>query len=100
MKLLARSLAAAALATLLSACGGSDPATETTIVQTAAAVQAVEVPAQAAIQGTPPVYGPNQPQPDCAPEGCRGLRIIDANAEAYRLEAMQRKQRESEQPEA
>jgi hypothetical protein len=31
-----------------------------------------------------------QPQPDCAPEGCKGLRIIDGNAEAFRLDAMKR----------
>jgi hypothetical protein len=26
--------------------------------------------------------------PDCAADGCKSLRIIDANAEAYRYEAM------------
>jgi hypothetical protein len=30
------------------------------------------------------------PLPDCAAEGCKSLRIIDANAEAYRYEAMRR----------
>jgi hypothetical protein len=28
------------------------------------------------------------PAPDCAADGCKGLRIIDANAEAYRYKAM------------
>jgi hypothetical protein len=28
--------------------------------------------------------------PDCAADGCKGLRIIDANAEAFRYEAMRR----------
>lgn len=30
------------------------------------------------------------PAPDCAADGCKGLRIIDANAEAYRYAAQQR----------
>jgi hypothetical protein len=30
------------------------------------------------------------PAPDCAADGCQGLRIIDANAEAYRYDAMRR----------
>jgi hypothetical protein len=32
----------------------------------------------------------NSPAPDCAADGCKSLRIIDANAEAYRYEAMRR----------
>jgi hypothetical protein len=101
--LLLRSLAAAALATLLAACGGADPQTDTTVIQTAAVMQAVAVTgpqgaSQAAVQGTPPVYGPNQPEPDCAAEGCNGLRIIDANAEAYRMDAMKRAEQDGAQP--
>lgn len=30
------------------------------------------------------------PAPDCAADGCKGLRIIDANAEAYRYAAQNR----------
>jgi hypothetical protein len=30
------------------------------------------------------------PAPDCAADGCKSLRIIDANAEAYRYDAMRR----------
>ncbi|TFW34281.1 hypothetical protein [Massilia horti] len=36
----------------------------------------------------------DEPQPDCAPERCSGLRIIDGNAEAYRLQAQQRAEAE------
>jgi hypothetical protein len=46
----------------------------------AAVAAIVPAPANRAIAG-------QAPQPDCAPEGCRGLRIIDANAEEYRLKA-------------
>lgn len=76
-----------ALATLLTACGGSYPQTDAP-AQTAALVQRVDVaanqPAQAQAQA-------QHPAPDCAPEGCKGLRIIDGNAEAYRIDAMRRK---------
>jgi len=34
------------------------------------------------------------PAPDCAAEGCSGLRIIDGNAEAYRADAQVRENRE------
>jgi hypothetical protein len=34
------------------------------------------------------------PAPDCAAEGCSGLRIIDGNAEAYRADAPVRENRE------
>jgi hypothetical protein len=30
------------------------------------------------------------PAPDCAAQNCSGLRIVDANAEAYRYDAMRR----------
>ena len=30
------------------------------------------------------------PAPDCAADGCADLRIIDGNAEAFRLDAMRR----------
>jgi carbohydrate-binding DOMON domain-containing protein len=95
-----RTLFPIAIAALLTACGGTDPAS-VTVVQTAAYVQtatatannAVNVPATAAPAST-------EPQPDCAPEGCRGLRIIDGNAEAYRLAAMERKKRDAQNPDA
>ena len=31
-----------------------------------------------------------QPAPDCAPQNCQGLRIIDGNAEAYRYDSLNR----------
>jgi len=37
-----------------------------------------------------PRVAANMPAPDCAADGCKSLRIIDANAEAYRYEAMRR----------
>jgi hypothetical protein len=40
-------------------------------------------------QAVMPASG-QQPLPDCHPEGCAGLRIIDGNAEAYRIDAMRR----------
>jgi hypothetical protein len=89
-----RALLPIAIATVLTACGGTDPQTDTSF-QTAAVMQTVEVPAAGtAAQSTQSAM----PQPDCAPEGCKGLRIIDGNAEAYRLAAMERKQREVQDP--
>jgi hypothetical protein len=82
MKLFAiRSLPVLALAALLTACGGS-AISDTPMVQTAAVVQTVSVSAQRASGG--------YPAPDCAAEGCSSLRIIDGNAEAYRVDAMRR----------
>jgi hypothetical protein len=44
----------------------------------------------AAVQTNVAVVAANSPAPDCAAEGCNGLRIIDANAETYRYEAIRR----------
>ena len=71
-----RAVPAFALATLLAACGSGNQADQP--MQTAAAVAVATVP------------GPNMPAPDCAADGCRSLRIIDANAEAFRHDAAQR----------
>lgn len=60
------------LTSLLVACGGNDPAHAP--VHTAAATV---VPA-------------SSPAPDCAAEGCASLRIIDGNAEAWRIDAAHR----------
>jgi hypothetical protein len=108
-----RTLFPIAIAAMLTACGGTDPQS-LTVVQTAAYVQtgtatsAVSVPAAAYAanvttpSNTPAATAPasTEPQPDCAPEGCRGLRIIDSNAEAYRLAAMERKKKEALNPDA
>jgi type IV pilus biogenesis protein CpaD/CtpE len=108
-----RSLLALSIAALLSACGGDLETTAT--VQTAAMMQtslyaadagagAQAVVAQVPASQLPAAQRPaaqamaaqtaataqaanGEPQPDCAPQGCKSLRIIDANAEMYRLEA-------------
>jgi hypothetical protein len=63
------------LAALLAACGSGSQLGQAD--QTAATVQINVATA-------------TMPAPDCAADGCKGLRIIDANAEAYRYAAMQR----------
>lgn len=97
-----RHLFALSLAGALTGCGGQydiDPAMSlaaTTAVASDAApavAPAVTVPATAAsalASGTMPV-------PDCAPEDCAGLRIIDGNAEAWRIDAARRAERDAGQ---
>lgn len=72
-----RTVIAASLATLLAACGSGAQIDQP--VQTAAMTGSAALVASA-----------NSPAPDCAADGCKGLRIIDANAEAFRYEAMRR----------
>ncbi len=87
MKLLPlRSVPCIALVALLSACGGqAEPEAR---LQTAAAMQVVIAPGAA---GTSAQSANAQgPTPDCAPQNCQGLRIIDGNAEAYRIDAQRR----------
>lgn len=62
-------------ATQTSTTGITTPATSATVVSTAVAVSA------------------NSPAPDCAPENCSSLRIIDGNAEAWRADAAKREAR-------
>lgn len=76
-----RSVSALAVAVILSACGGGQADQPT---QTAAAVL---VSGQS---GTAAQVAAAMPAPDCAADGCKSLRIIDANAEAYRYDAMRR----------
>ena len=72
------------IALLLSACGGgTDLAADGSPVQTAAVIRVVDLSADPAASG-------KTPAPDCAPEGCKGLRIIDGNAEAFRIDALRR----------
>jgi pyruvate/2-oxoglutarate dehydrogenase complex dihydrolipoamide acyltransferase (E2) component len=85
-----RSLLAIAVTALLAACGGTDaqsnaPTQTAALVQSSAAQAAPLATSSAAAQAAA-----QAPQPDCAPEGCKSLRIIDGNAEAYRVEAMRR----------
>jgi hypothetical protein len=71
------------IALALTACGGSSPAIDSAPVQTAAVVRVVDL-------SVDPSAARKNPAPDCAPEGCKGLRIIDGNAEAFRIDAMRR----------
>jgi hypothetical protein len=79
-----RTTFAVSLATLLAACGSGAQIDQP--VQTAAMTGSAALVASA-----------NSPAPDCAADGCKGLRIIDANAEAYRYEAMRRAAAEAPQ---
>jgi len=81
-----------AFTALLSACGAGT-------TETAAPIQMASVVHTAALSGTsgaamsaatPPASGPGNPAPDCAAEGCKSLRIIDGNAEAWRIDAQRR----------
>jgi hypothetical protein len=69
------------VAASLAACGSG--VQDDHPLQTAATVQMD-------VQAVPVAVSANAPLPDCAPEGCKGLRIIDGNAEAFRYEAMRR----------
>jgi hypothetical protein len=73
-----RSISALALAALLAACGGG--AIDQPATMTAAAVMSSSSAQVSAAM----------PAPDCAADGCKSLRVIDANAEAYRYDAMRR----------
>jgi hypothetical protein len=68
----------------LTACGAGTASDAP--VQVAALVQVDNVTAQH-ISNTATA---TMPAPDCAAQNCRGLRIIDGNAEAYRYDAMRR----------
>ena len=96
-----RTIAALALTTLLTACGAGQQdnsqvsmslgmAVQSDLNVAAAAPGAVAAPAAPTGPAVAAASGPNNPAPDCAPEGCASLRIIDGNAEAYRVDAMRR----------
>jgi hypothetical protein len=75
------------LATLLAACGaGSVSQAPAATASTAALVQTADGNAQPMVT----VATATMPAPDCAAEGCSRPRIIDANAEAYRYDALRR----------
>lgn len=107
-----RTIAAIALTTLLTACGAGQPETQAAMtlgyavqsdlsVATATATAAGAAAAPAAVSTGPAVAaatGPHNPTPDCAVEGCASLRIIDGNAEAYRIDAMRRAAAEGNGP--
>lgn len=67
---------------LLAACGSgtqSDAGQAAQVQTTGTATTSVATVATA-----------NMPTPDCAADNCTSLRIIDANAEAYRYDAQRR----------
>jgi hypothetical protein len=84
-------LASLTLAALLSACGGDSVQIATPDL----AATAQSKPSDAQAPDAAPAYTASQvasasmPQPDCAADGCKGLRIIDGNAEGFRYQAMQ-----------
>lgn len=110
MKLSFRPIAAIALTALLTACGAGNqepqmPMTLGSAVQSdlhVAAAPGASTSAAAAAAATGPAFaaasGPHNPVPDCAAEGCGSLRIIDGNAEAYRIDAMRRAAAEGDSP--
>lgn len=82
------------LTSLLAACGGG--ADEAALPLTAATAAAtVGVPPVTQSGAKPPAAlasaaSAAMPAPDCAVEGCASLRIIDGNAEAWRIDAERR----------
>jgi hypothetical protein len=98
-----RTTTALTLAVLLSACGAGQQEVQTTAqtasVQTAAVTTAAF---EAASTGAPvaPVASANMPAPDCAADGCKSLRIIDGNAEAWRIDAQRRAALEGQYPQS
>ena len=77
------------LTALLAACGANSSSDQP--LQTAALVETVNGTAQPITT----VSTATMPAPDCADQGCKGLRVIDANAEAFRYDAMRRAAAES-----
>jgi hypothetical protein len=86
-----RTLLTITIAALLTACGGSNLTVDAPAqaVQTAAVMQHVDVTGPA----TPP--SANDPQPDCAADGCKAVRVIDENLEVAHLAAVRRAQQEA-----
>jgi hypothetical protein len=79
----------ASLLALLTACGAGAPADA---IDASAAVKVATASGSSTAQAALPVQAvtAQQPLPDCQPENCAGLRIIDGNAEAFRIDAMRR----------
>ncbi|SFD06872.1 hypothetical protein [Massilia yuzhufengensis] len=87
------------ISALLAACGAGSqdvqgPMRLELTVHVSVAVAAAGTNSSAASLATSPAFaaapGRNNPAPDCAADGCAGLRIIDGNAEAFRVDAMRR----------
>lgn len=71
------------VAAAVGACGGTAPEDVVPAVQSAAVSSVVDLSIDPAATGRTPL-------PDCADQNCSGLRIIDGNAEAFRIDAMRR----------
>ena len=88
-----RTLSALATTALLTACGVGQ---QDAVMPTQLASTVISAPATTPVRTVPATgaavaaTGANMPAPDCAAEGCAGLRIIDGNAEAFRIDAMRR----------
>jgi len=83
------------LASLLAACGGQadidSPMQLASVTTVSSSAQvAGSAAAQAAAAPGVSVASATMPAPDCAAEGCASLRIIDGNAEAWRIDAQRR----------
>lgn len=87
-----RSVSALGLAVVLAACGGGQvdqPTLTAMAVQSSSAAQ-VANPQVSGAQVSAAQASSAMPAPDCAADGCKTLRIIDGNAEAFRYDAMRR----------
>ena len=108
-----RTIIAFSLTSVLAACGGQYDLDTT--VQTASATTTASAPilvgtpeagpdaAPAPAPGAPVVAtiaSATMPAPDCAAEGCASLRIIDGNAEAWRIDAQRRAALEASLPQS
>jgi len=102
-----RTIIALSLTSALAACGGQydlDTASASTTASAPILAGTPEtgpnaVPAPA--PGAPVVAtiaSATMPAPDCAAEGCASLRIIDGNAEAWRIDAQRRAALEASLP--
>ena len=81
------------IAATLCACGGASNDIPAAPAQTAAATTVVDLSVDPASVG-------QSPAPDCAADGCAGLRIIDGNAEAFRLDIQRRDALQASLPQA
>ncbi|MDY0964448.1 hypothetical protein [Massilia sp. CFBP9026] len=96
-----RTIIALSLTCVLAACGGQYDIDTT--VQSASTTVIASAPASVSAAAAPvatvaTVASATMPAPDCAAEGCASLRIIDGNAEAWRIDAQRRAALEASLP--
>jgi hypothetical protein len=84
-----RIVLACGLTALLAACGAGNSIDSTTLTAATIASDTADQPIVTASTAT-------MPAPDCAADGCRSLRVIDANTEAFRFDAASRAAAEAE----